>query len=684
MPDEPTPAERLRRALFGERLNANARQAVTRAAQRVLTLMEKVDPPKAAQAGLYKRQRDEARRQRDRHAEALRQLRGGDLIFFPRELLAEARCPTCETPWSHSCAYPYSTSDLFSRLLVLWCPSCGLGWVPDVPFDLGEYYAREYAKTNRKDRDIEPALYFSDDNPLLKSKKGQRYFRRAKVQVKRIRERIGAIDAMLDFGSGPGYALHVSGATTKHAVEADPSCSKYLDHLGAERRNLESLPTGFYDVVLCSHSIEHLTADDLIETLRALRRALKPGGLLYIEVPAAGLSRWQMIYKHEPHTLFFSPAAIRGAVAKAGFDIELARPLGKKKSPLLETPLYEPPADDADASSPCGELTVIARRGDAELLEPSDSEAGEAKPSAIIAAPAREAAASRAPAVDPRREERARLFDVNGFSVFRGLLPADEARRAAQTLRREVGPERIGKSICDALNRLPSAKMYLGDPRVLSAVESVLGAPPKLAQVTDVQTDHNRDNWHRDSACRTFGTGDWDESEHPYRLAKIILYLDIDRAGLGVVPGSHRIRTTLGKPRDELSEWDLVDADDDALRPLHDGTPRRPALVEMRPGDALVFDERLLHAGRRLTADRTQIGDDFAGSKTTLAYVFGAENVHTWRFYSFFRYRRSELRYRDLDADTVELLKGLDLLPCFYGRNLFEEQPDELRHITSK
>ena len=104
----------------------------------------------------------------------------------------------------------------------------------------------------------------------------------------------------------------------------------------------------------------------------------------------------------------------------------------------------------------------------------------------------------------------------------------------------------------------------------------------------------------------------------------------------------------------------------------------------MRPGDALVFDERILHAGRRLTADRSQIGDDFVGSKTTLAYVFGAENRHSWRFYSFFRFRRPELRYTDLAPTTLARVRELNLLPGFYGRNLFEEHPEELANITSK
>ncbi|MBO6936297.1 MAG: methyltransferase domain-containing protein [Deltaproteobacteria bacterium] len=632
---------------------------------------------------MWKRQRDDARRQRDRHAESLRQLRRGNLIFHPRELLIESQCPTCEVEWSHACNYPYSTSTLFSRLMVLWCPRCGLGWVPDVPFDLGEYYALEYAKSNRGDRDVPPSVYFSDENPLLKGKTGQRYFRRARAQVKRIRERIGSIDTMLDFGSGPGYALHSSGARVMHAVEADPSCAKYLDYLGAKRLSLEELPESFYDAVLCSHSIEHLTADDLIDTLRRLRRALKPEGLLYIEVPAAGLSRYHMVYKHEPHTLFFSPDAIRAAVAKVGFDVELARPLGKKSSPLLQQPLFEPADGDDDGKLSRGELTVIARHGTADVALSTPRRSVPAR--AVIAVPATEVKPPRRPATtDADRDERARLFDVNGFSVFRGLLSADEAATAAAQLRQEVGPERLGKSICDALNRLPSAGMYVSDPRVLDAVETILRVPPRLVQVTDVQTDHNRDNWHRDSACRTFGKGDWDESVHPYRLVKIILYLDIDRAGLGVVPGSHRIRTKLGKVEDDLTKWDLVDADDDALRPLHDGTPKRPALVEMRPGDALVFDERILHAGRRLTGDRTQIGDDFVGSKTTLAYVFGAENRHSWRFYSFFRFRRPELRYRDLAPDMLERLRSANLLPGFYGRNLFEEHPEELANITSK
>lgn len=304
-------------------------------------------------------QREAARRQRAATAARLDAFKKADVAFYPLASIDAARCPACDTAPDHLCTYPFDTV-AFSRLVVLWCPTCGMGWVPEVPFDLDDYYGTVYAQENRGDRDIPPEVYFSEDNPLLQ-KGGPRYFTRARAQIERAREHHPSIEAMLDFGAGPGYALWTSGARLKHAIEKDAACAKYLDHLGAERLTLESLPESTYDLVLSSHSLEHLVAHELVSVLERLRRALEPKGLLYVEVPSGGLSRLVMPGRHEPHTLFFTPDGLRRAVVRAGFEVVFADTLAKRENSLRPEPVYTPPTNDAFASSARGQITVLAR-----------------------------------------------------------------------------------------------------------------------------------------------------------------------------------------------------------------------------------------------------------------------------------------------------------------------------------
>ncbi len=605
-------------------------------------------------------------------------MKTGALQFFSKSTVADAVCPACDGTSLWVSAYPYSTSPRFSRLLCLFCEDCGLGWVPDVPFDLNTYYQREYGKQNRGDRhQVDPALYFSKENPLLNRKRVRRYFQRSENQLIRAKKYVSNIDAMLDFGGGPGYALYASGARVKHAVEHDENSKKYLDFLGATRVDIRGLAPKSYDLVLSSHSLEHLHPDDLYPTLDYLRRSLKPGGVFYVEVPGGALSRYRLVTKHEPHTLFFTPGSLVAILEKAGFEIVFADTVSKIDNLLLTDPVFEPEDADVFTLSSRGQLTVIAK----VATNRTPVVAGQPqKGTAKLATTYPEVRQQKAKAVEKELPE---LFNKNGFVLLRGFFEKEKSLELAARLREEVGEARFGDSLCDALNLLDSASAELFNQDLIATVEGVLQAPMKFLQVCDVQTDHNRDNWHRDSACRKFGTADWDETKERYRTAKAIIYLDIQRAGLAVVPGSHKIETRLGHVSNELKAYDLVRQSDNCRRALFAERPERPAMLEMGPGDVLLFDERLLHCGRRLNASGQEFSESFSYPKTTLAYVFGAENRHSWRFHSFFRHQRPELGYKPLSPKLVRELRTHGLLPKFYGKDLFAEHPEEITTLTS-
>lgn len=278
-----------------------------------------------------------------------------NLSFFPLDNMPET-CLICKAGNLMLSTYPFHGDLRFLRQIMVWCPSCGFGWTPSLQFDLADYYRDAYATTNRKDRDIPPEEYFSED-----ARQDMRYFRRARHQVALLQSSV-TIERMLDFGSGPGYALYVSQAQEKHAIELDEHSWKYLDYINARRISLETIPSDFYDAIIASHTIEHLHPDDLYPTMQALVSSLRPGGCILIEVPFGCLIRYELRHKQEPHTLFFSAQAIHMFCERFGLEIVYARTHAQEKMNVRSDALYEPPPGNEFFASPSGSICVIGRR----------------------------------------------------------------------------------------------------------------------------------------------------------------------------------------------------------------------------------------------------------------------------------------------------------------------------------
>lgn len=283
--------------------------------------------------------------------------------FSPIKLPNKARtCPACGADaLDYSSDYPSNVKP-FSRETLLYCTECGLGHVPDSARMLADYYREDYARTNRKDRDIDPETYFSEAH-RDSSRMMQRYYNRARAQVIRLKKHDGRFNRVLDFGSGPGYLLHFSHTREPHAFEPDAESAKYLDYIGARQYGaLDEIPQDYFDIIVASHSIEHLVAEELIETLRCLIGALRPTGLMLIEVPQGGHSYLHLEgARQDPHTLFFTPQALVEAVRRAGGDIVFAGAVAKPEIPRRDAPIYSPDGSEFNKVNRGG-LTVICRR----------------------------------------------------------------------------------------------------------------------------------------------------------------------------------------------------------------------------------------------------------------------------------------------------------------------------------
>lgn len=284
--------------------------------------------------------------------------------FEPEEFSMLARRRTCAACGLNTVAfksdYP-STVTPFSAQEVLYCTNCGTGQVPNSEELLAGYYEKDYASSNRKDREIEPTTYFSEEfrekSPAL-----QRYFNRAQRQISLLRDHGSPVTAMLDYGSGPGYCLYLSGAEKKFAFEPDEKSTKYLNHIEAQRFSaLGEIPANSFDAIVASHSIEHLIPEALLATLAILINSLTKNGILVIEVPHGGHSYLHLDTRQDPHTLFFTPQGLSQAVKLAGGEPLLEKAFAKVHIKRRAHTFYTPP-EVPFFQEDRGSLTIVCRR----------------------------------------------------------------------------------------------------------------------------------------------------------------------------------------------------------------------------------------------------------------------------------------------------------------------------------
>ena len=110
---------------------------------------------------------------------------------------------------------------------------------------------------------------------------------------------------VLEVGPGHGYFCEYFRAQMPNckyvAIESDPRCHDRVRKLGVlVYEDFSQLQTNSYDLLIMSHVLEHSVRPD--EFLRSAMRFLKPGGILFIEVPCRD---HEFKDEDEPHLAFF-------------------------------------------------------------------------------------------------------------------------------------------------------------------------------------------------------------------------------------------------------------------------------------------------------------------------------------------------------------------------------------------
>lgn len=229
-------------------------------------------------------------------------------------------------------------------LLTVLCAGCGVLRNDPVPdeAELQRFYSQDY----RRD-------YKGTTEPRLRQV--WRNFGRLNQHVAEFADVYGKPGSWLDLGAGSGEFSYLARGIGLEitAVEPNEGYAAYChDRLGlpvttGRLEDCDFAPARF-DAIRLSHVLEHMR--DPVESLRRLAGWLKPGGLLYIEVPdiesdARNKLRGRLF--HYGHIYNYNPVTLRVAAQRAGLveaEATRERSAGRCAGFFTPAPVSDPAA----------------------------------------------------------------------------------------------------------------------------------------------------------------------------------------------------------------------------------------------------------------------------------------------------------------------------------------------------
>jgi SAM-dependent methyltransferase len=288
------------------------------------------------------------------------------------------------------------------------CPICGPDPAQDLCYDFAPYRVVSCSRCGLvflSPRLTESAILklYSDEEYYVSEVAGQGYDEYLEVQHNWVRtftrrlQQIGKYQKptspersrrskALDIGCGPGFFLEAAQARGYDAFGLDPSeyivkaaGGKFGERIKLGVIESADYPADEFDLVVAFDTFEHVYHP--LEWLSAVRRVLKPGGLLAITTPdptspLAKISgkKW-VSFKLPEHVFYWSPATIRRVLAE-GWEVLEIRPAGQYASlGFLLRRLFRLPSSPrgpvksmldllgkVNIYSDNGSMTVIARK----------------------------------------------------------------------------------------------------------------------------------------------------------------------------------------------------------------------------------------------------------------------------------------------------------------------------------
>ena len=178
-----------------------------------------------------------------------------------------------------------------------------------------------------KKREIDYKKYHRDRDYLENEKLFRNIFKkRFNEAVKHVKKE----GSVLEIGASNGVMLDIFKAAGWKTWGVEPS-ENAKAAAGKGHRILKDyfeqveLPENYFDIVIANHTLEHM--DDPLFVLRKVKRILKPGGIVYIDVPNAGGAAARLLGKNWPYLLplehrhQFTRQSLEKIFKEAGFRV---------------------------------------------------------------------------------------------------------------------------------------------------------------------------------------------------------------------------------------------------------------------------------------------------------------------------------------------------------------------------
>jgi len=210
----------------------------------------------------------------------------------------------------------------FAGTQVVRCRECGLDYLTPIPHQPPDLYEEGYWRAYQ-----DAGMVFPTEAVLH-----PRYRRRLEA----VQGRLGKAGRLLEIGIGHGGFMQLGARAGWDVTGVE--LSRYAAEQVQQRLGLPvihgsietaALPDGHYDMVHMSHVLEHLS--DPLAALGRIRRLLRPGGVVAIEVPnelenlhvrlQRAIGRVRPYPVRSTHICFFTPASLRATLVRAGFDV---------------------------------------------------------------------------------------------------------------------------------------------------------------------------------------------------------------------------------------------------------------------------------------------------------------------------------------------------------------------------
>jgi SAM-dependent methyltransferase len=169
-----------------------------------------------------------------------------------------------------------------------------------------------------------PSRYAAKGHRFLEAMRGaNRYANAVFAEIEAVAPPVGA--RILDFGAGDGVFFEKFDALghSVDCVEPDPDFSAQLKaKANAVFSNIYDVPSDTYSFVYTVNVLEHIP--NLDDHLKELHRVLKPGGVMFVFVPAFNIL-WTSLDDDVDHIQRFTRRTLSGFLSRSSFVCERLR-----------------------------------------------------------------------------------------------------------------------------------------------------------------------------------------------------------------------------------------------------------------------------------------------------------------------------------------------------------------------